>query len=275
MEEAMQSSCFRYTRRLAPLAALWIILLTAVAAYADNSKISTDLLPLLGNSGSVNVIVQYNTAPQTCSSGFLGGLICSVTNCVGGVVSVLFGLIDAVLATVQLSDIVTLSNQSNVIYISLDRQVSATLDYSTAAVNASVDWSEGLDGTGVGIAVIDSGVYSHPDLTAAGSSSSRVVYRQSFIGGGNQYDDYGHGTHVAGIAAGNGHTSLGAGSFRSLRGIASNANILDLRGLDKNGMSTDSAVIAALQQPVNPTKTYNVRLINLFIGPPIYEKCNL
>src|SRR5260370_38179813 len=150
MEEAMQSSCFRYTRRLAPLAALWVILLTAVAAYADNSKISTDLLPLLGNSGSVNVIVQYNTAPQTCSSGFLGGLICTVTNIVGGVVHVLFGLIDAVLATVQLSDIVNLSNQSNVIYISLDRQGSATLRHSAPPGNASGAWGEGLNGSRVG-----------------------------------------------------------------------------------------------------------------------------
>src|SRR5579872_160314 len=147
----MQASFSKYTRRLTPLAALWIILLTATSAYADNSKISPDLLPLLGNSGSVNVIVQYNTPPQTCSTGLLGSLICTVTNIVGGVVHLVFGLINAVAATVQLSDVVNLSNQSNVTYISLDRAVSATLDYSTSAVNASVAWSAGLDGTGVGI----------------------------------------------------------------------------------------------------------------------------
>ena len=268
----MQSFCARYTRQLARCVALWLVWMTLGTAFADNSKISPDLLPLLANpSAQVNVIVQYNSPPQACSSGGflgLGGIVCSVVKIVGGLVHVVFDVIDAVLATVNAGDIVSLSNQSNVNYISLDRSVAGTLDYTAAAVDAPLAWSYGLDGTGIGIAIIDSGVYSHPDL------ASRVVYRQNFIGGGVQFDDYGHGTHVAGIAAGNGKVSNGPGSFRSLRGIASNANILDLRVLDKNGMSTDSAIIAAIQQAVKLKSTYNVRVINLSLGRPIYESCN-
>src|SRR6266550_3476817 len=75
--------------------------------------------------------------------------------------------------------------------ISPDRPLRATLDYTAAAVNAPLAWSSGLDGAGVGIAIIDSGIYSHPDLTGA-NGGSRVVYRQSLIGG-VQYDDFGHG----------------------------------------------------------------------------------
>jgi serine protease AprX len=152
-----------------------------------------------------------------------------------------------------------------VTYISLDRSVAGTLDYTAAAVDAPLAWSYGLDGTGVGIAVIDSGVYSHPDL------ASRVVYRQSFIGGGVQFDDYGHGTHVAGIAAGNGKVSNGPGSFRSLRGIASNANILDLRVLDKNGMSNDSVIIAAIASYSSKGPTY----IDLTVKPDVVAPGNL
>jgi serine protease AprX len=136
-------------------------------------------------------------------------------------------------------------------HISLDRQSRRRLDYTADAVNAPLAWSAGLDGTGVGIAIIDSGIYSHPDLNRAYSTQSRVVYRQSFVSGGVKNDDFGHGTHVAGIAAGNGSSSNVQGSFRALRGIASNANLVDLRVLDGNGMSTDSAVIAAIQQAVN------------------------
>ena len=247
-------------------------------AFADNSKISPDLLPLLSNpSAQLNVIVQYNQPPQTCSSGGLlglGGIICTALNIIGDVVHIFLDIIDAVFAILTPGDIISLSNQSNVNYISLDRSVAGTLDYTAAAVDAPTAWSYGLDGTGIGIAIIDSGVYNHPDLTAANSSQSRVVYRQSFIGGGVQYDDYGHGTHVAGIAAGNGKISNGPGSIRSLRGIASNANILDLRVLDKNGMSTDSAIISAIQQAIKLKSQYNVRVINLSVGRPIYESCS-
>ncbi len=252
--------------------------MAAGTAFADNSKISPDLLPLLANtSAQFNVIVQYNKPPQTCSGGGLlglGGLICVVLDIAGGLVHIVFDVIDAVFATLSGGDIISLSNQSNVTYISLDRSVAGTLDYTAAAVDAPLAWSYGLDGTGIGIAIIDSGIDSHPDLSAANSSQSRVVYRQSFIGGGVQYDDYGHGTHVAGIAAGNGKVSNGPGSLRSLRGIASNANILDLRVLDKNGMSSDSVIIAAIDQAVKLKSKYNVRVINLSVGRPIYESCN-
>src|SRR6266567_1009845 len=195
-----------------------IILAIAFAigsAFADNSKISPDLLPLLSNpSNTVNVIVQYSSPPQTCTINILGlgGVVCTVVNLLGGVVKVVFTLINAVAGILHPGDIINLSNQSNVTYISLDRTVTGMLDYTTTAVNAPAAWSAGLNGSGIGIAIIDSGIYSHPDLKNS-SGQSRVVYRQSFIGG-VQYDDYGHGTHVAGIVAGNGASSSGPGSFR-------------------------------------------------------------
>lgn len=270
----MKSYAIRHTRRLATGAVLWLTLWAAGSAFADNSKISPDLQPLLANpSTTVNVIVQYN-APQGCTGGgLLGGLLCSVVNLLGGVVNVVFTLINGVAGTVQAGDVVALSNQSNVAYISLDRPLKASLDYTGDAVNAPYAWNSGLTGTGIGIAVIDSGIYPHPDLTSA-SGQSRIVYRQSFIGGGVQNDDYGHGTHVAGIVAGNGSSSSMPGTLHLLKGIAPNANLLDLRVLDLNGASTDSIVIAAIQKAVQLKNQYNVRVINLSVGRPIYEGCN-
>jgi serine protease AprX len=262
-----------HSRQLARCAALWLFLLTAASA-ADYSKISPDLKPLLANSSNnINVIVQYNSAPQTCvSTGLLGGLVCTTVNLLGGVVKVVFSLINAVSATLLPGDILSLSDQSNVAYISLDRPVQGVLDYTATAVSASYAWSSGWDGSGVGVAVIDSGIYPHPDLKTANSLASRVVYRQSFIGG-LLNDDYGHGTHVAGIIAGSGKSSSGPGTIRTFKGIAPNANILDLRVLDKNGSSNDSAVIAAIEQAVKLKNKYNVRVINLSLGRPIYESC--
>src|ERR1043166_9275831 len=109
--------------------------LTAAAALADNSKISPDLLPLLSDpSRTVNVIVQYNSPPQTCTTGLLGGLICTTVNLLGGLVKEVFTLINAVSGTLVGSDVISLSNQSNVSYISLDRAVGASMDYTAAAV---------------------------------------------------------------------------------------------------------------------------------------------
>jgi len=250
-----------------------LVLALANTAFAENSKISPDLLQLLGNpSSKVNVIVQYKSLPQGCS-GENGLLPCAV-NLLGGVVSQVFTLINSVAGTMLAGDVTALSNQPNVSYISLDRSLAATLDYSSAAVNAPVAWSSGWEGTGVGIAVIDSGIYSHPDLGAAHGGQSRIVYRKSFIGGA-QNDDFGHGTHVAGIIAGNGAVSNVPGTSHLLRGIAPNAELLDLRVLDQNGNSNDSVVIAAIQTAVQLKTRYNVRAINLSLGRPIYESCTI
>src|SRR5260370_15321453 len=147
----MRSFCSRHTRNLARLAALWLVLLTAAVAFADNSKISPDLLPLLSNtSNKVNVIVQYNSnQQQQCTGGgILGGIVCTALNLVSAFVNWTLGLIDAVAETVLAGDVITLSNQSNVNYISLDRQVSALLELTGDAANSPLPCAARLDRAG-------------------------------------------------------------------------------------------------------------------------------
>src|SRR5579864_8980346 len=143
--------------------ALWLVLcVTGSVLLADDSKISPDLQPLLANpSNSIDVIVQYNTPPQS-SGGLLGGLVGGVLNLVGGVVNAVFSLIPAVSATVQPAGLIAISNQSNVAYISLDRSLSASLDYSAGAVNAPQDLDFRMGRARGGVAVIDSGIFAHP-----------------------------------------------------------------------------------------------------------------
>ena len=184
--------------------AFFFIALTAESAFADNSKISPDLLPLIANpANKVNVIVQYN-APLCSGGGLLGGLLCLPIDLLGGVLHTVFSLINAVTGTLTGSDVVSLSNQSNVSYISLDRTSSRR--WTTAPRRWVLRSLElGLDGTGIGVAMIDSGIYSHPDLTAA-NSGSRVSSTGRVSSAVHSIDDFGHGTHVAGILAGNGKT---------------------------------------------------------------------
>src|SRR6185312_1941903 len=75
---------------------------------------------------------------------------------------------------------------------------------------AAVRQDLGYDGAGVGVALIDSGIASwHEDLS--GENGLRVSEFVDFVNGMEApYDDYGHGTHVAGIVAGNGYDSDGA-----------------------------------------------------------------
>jgi hypothetical protein len=120
----------------------------------------------------------------------------------------------------------------------------------------------GVNGSGVTVAVIDSGVKPHTDLPA-----TRIKAFVDFVNGKTTpYDDYGHGTHVAGIVAGSGAASNG-----QYAGVAPNASIVALKVLDANGSGTTSNVMAALEWVLANHTLHNIRVVNLSLGHPIYE----
>ena len=80
---------------------------------------------------------------------------------------------------------------------------------------------------------------------------------------------------MAGLIAGNGSQSTGSHYFRTFEGSAPNVNLINLRVLDENGAGTDSAVIAAIGEAIKLKNTYNIRVINLSLGRPIYESYKL
>jgi len=77
------------------------------------------------------------------------------------------------------------------------------------------------------------------------------------------YDDCGHGTHVAGIIAGNGKMSNG-----QYKGVAPEANLVGVKVLDNTGGGRSSDVIAGIQWVVQNKATYNIKVINLSLGAP-------
>jgi serine protease AprX len=121
----------------------------------------------------------------------------------------------------------------------------------------------GLDGTGIGIAMVDSGVTAwHDDLTGPGHAGQRVVRFVDFLQHRQApYDDYGHGTHVAGILAGNGLDSGGARA-----GVAPGANLVALKVLDANGDGYVSDVIAAIDYAVEHRGELNIRVMNVSVA---------
>jgi len=165
-----------------------------------------------------------------------------------------------------------LADDSNVRYISPDRPVKASLDTVTPAIGATVAWELGVDGNGIGVAVIDSGVSDVADLRDPETGKSRVVYSESFLTDNkNTNDEYGHGTHVAGIIASNGAGSYPGLYRNTFKGVAPKANIINLKVLDANGAGTDSMVIAAIDRAIELKSQYNIRIINLSLGRGVYD----
>jgi hypothetical protein len=119
-----------------------------------------------------------------------------------------------------------------------------------------------LTGAGVTVAVIDSG------LLQDGGGTSRIKTTRDFTGGSTNpnaispVDGYGHGTHVAGLAG---------GEKAEAKGVAPGVAYVSLRVLNSLGAGSTSHVISALEWAVTKKAVYDIDIINLSLGHPIYE----
>jgi serine protease AprX len=185
----------------------------------------------------------------------------------GGKAGRRLGLVRGQVALIPNRALESLASRSDVVSVRLDRRVMGTMERTGATVGATwVRENLGLDGAGVGVAIVDSGVASwHDDL-----GSERIVHFADFVDfQPAPYDDYGHGTHVAGIIAGNGYDSNGA-----RKGIAPAANLVVLKVLEGSGYGYISNVIAALDYAVEHRAEFNIRVINLSVAAGVYESYN-
>ncbi|MEV0681442.1 S8 family serine peptidase [Actinosynnema sp. NPDC050436] len=136
--------------------------------------------------------------------------------------------------------------------ISLDRKVKVQLDRSTKQVGAPAAWERGLDGRGVKVAVVDTGVDArHPDL------AGRVAAAEDFSGDGDATDHNGHGTHVASTIAGDGKASGGR-----YRGVAPAATLLSAKVFGQSGEGDTSQVMAGVEWAV----AQGADVVNLSLG---------
>jgi subtilisin family serine protease len=118
-----------------------------------------------------------------------------------------------------------------------------------------------LNGTGIGIAILDSGIYTSHHSLRSSTYQSRVVANVDFTGEGTTADLDGHGTHVASLAAGNSDISYG-----SYTGIAPAANLINVRVLNSQGQGSTSGVIAGIDWCVSNKAQYNIRVMNISLG---------
>src|SRR3989449_1485918 len=270
MKPAHRRENTRKFTRLARLALFVLLAPSLSIANGDEHKLSKDLEALKnGPSGAtVDVIIQFNQTPTDAHHQKVQDR--------GGALKTRLDVIKGAHYSVPVESLEALADDPDVAYISPDRQLNGSLDNTAAAVNAKVAWQSGWDGTGIGVAVIDSGITGHSDLynTGGGGGKLRIVYSQDFVGGGTN-DYYGHGEHVAGIIAGSGKGSNYSTYLRTFKGIAPNANLINLRVLDQNGQGTDSGVIAAIQVAINLQSKLHIRVMNLSLGRQVFESYQL
>ncbi len=123
-----------------------------------------------------------------------------------------------------------------------------------------------LQGQGVGVAVVDSGVSDFADFSNT-QAGTRVIKSAKFNSNTNSMSDgYGHGTHVAGIIGGNGTNSLGA-----YIGVAPKVNLINVKVSDDVGMASASDVVAGLQWVNDNRATYNIRVVNLSLNSSVNQ----
>ena len=151
------------------------LFLTIGSAGAHPSKTSSDLKHddrgAANKNALVHVIVQFKHTPTDAHHK-------KVTDR-GGVLHETLSVIKSAHYSIPASEIDDFSDDPEVTFITPDRSLAGSLDLTSQAVNATSVWDQyGVNGSGIGIAVIDSGIDPHSDLNQRDSGRSRIVYRQ-------------------------------------------------------------------------------------------------
>ena len=219
------------------------------------SKLARDLSMLANTTGQIKVLVQLRGQETPAFTTFLQRpdvqLEHKYVNFPVYALKVRFGALAAIVL------------MNEVDYVSLRKPLKkfGHISITTGAdiARASVPGTT-LDGSGIGIAVLDSGIDStHPSLT--NNNRNNVIYSQDFTGEGRTDDPYGHGTHVASEIVGS-----PIGGAVKYNGVARGANLINLRVLNSEGTGDVMDLLRAIDWVITNRTTYNIRIVNMSLG---------
>ena len=231
-----------------------------------------------GSADPVSVIIRAEA----------GGLelVRSAVEDVGGFVTLDLSIIGGLAASVPEHALGALSVVPGVLSLTEDSSISlnsardraaadeiAMAELTTEILNVDAIWQRGVTGDGVGVALIDSGVAPVGGLDADGK-----IFNGPDLSFDAQYDNlrhldsYGHGTHLAGIIAGEDPAIALQPSQRSARtnfaGVAPGSHVVNVKVADGLGTADVSQVIAGIQWVVEHKDDpgVNIRVLNLAFG---------
>ncbi len=203
-----------------------------------------------------------------------------------GEVKASFDILNGCAMRTSAVNLAAISNLSGVEMVYEDKRVHTLLDSALAEIKANgvvtgTGAGERIRGDGVTIAVIDTGIDANhaclDDLDDDPSTNDpKVIAFKDFVNSRDKcYDDNGHGTHCAAIAAG-----TGGGS--KYVGVAPGAELVGVKVLDSRGSGYISDVISGIEWCVQEKEKYNIKVISLSLGAginsdgstPLEEACD-
>lgn len=242
------------------------VLKSEILADRNGNKIFDNLeerLEKLKDNDRIDVIVLFE---EEVNEKFLNG----VRNRVGSFeVEHSYPSINGVATKLTKGQVIALSKMPFTKQIEFDGEVQAflqTANYWFGATKARTDYgvTGNRDGNeltytkdDVTIVIIDTGIDpNHVDL-----GGGKIIGWVDYVKGqANPYDDNGHGTHVASIAAGTGAANV------QYIGVAPGSALVGLKVLDRRGSGSFSNVNAAIQWSIDNKVTYGIDVINLSLG---------
>lgn len=146
--------------------------------------------------------------------------------------------------------------------------------YSTVA-GATALHQHGVTGSGVTVAVLDSGLWEHPLLANDSRGENRVTGRYDAIHdieGKEVFDESGHGTHMTSVLAHSGPVVKGGKPTGAFKGIAPDVNLVAVKAFNEEGQGGFLDIVRGVQWVVDHQEAYNIRILNLsFAARPRWD----
>ncbi len=212
--------------RIWSITLIFVLFLSSVVIAGEVSSDLKEKLSSVGNNQRVEVIVVFERE--------VGPSEISMIKSHGANIKAQYKIVDAVAVSIPKMAAELIANISFVKSVEPDYEVKVVLDSSALQIEADNVWDSGTEGEGVDVAIIDTGINSDHEALSVKNS---VDFTGEGIG-----DLNGHGTHVAGIVASN---------DVKYKGIAFEANLLEVKVLNKEGVGTASDVISGIEWAVD------------------------
>lgn len=170
-----------------------------------------------------------------------------------------YPFLNAFAIKIKTGELKILNDLQMVRFVSSVQKLSILMNKSKHLVGVDKLHKNGVLGTGVTVAVIDTGCFAHVDFLI---KRNRIFCFKDFVNGNfTPYDDNGHGTFVCGVLAGNGVAS--AGKFS---GVAPDCNLVVLKALDHFGQTQATTILDAMQWIFDNRQKYDIKVVCMSFG---------